>query len=116
MPTPTALAKVAAAAAHPLNVGLRSLTADETELLAEAVDAGAAIRSDSGFEDFINGGALPLLWSGHSPADGKWVDGWAAGADDRREAFFARMQSGDLAPLAYRLVAQRVAATIRRAA
>jgi hypothetical protein len=109
MPTAAALAEVAKAALHPLNVGLRSLTQDEIELLAEAADAGAHVQSDSAYEDFLAGGPLPLSWGTHTPPGGKFVDGWAAGADARREAFFARLRTGDLLFLACRVVAERAA-------
>lgn len=112
MPSANALAEVARAALHPLNVavGLRPLTTDEIELLAEAVDAGASVRSDSAFEGFLSGGALPLSWGRHTPVGGKWVDGWAAGAEDRREAFRERMApGGDLYALCHAIDRHRAA-------
>ena len=105
MPSSSALSAVARVALHPLNLGLRSLTADEVELLAEAVDAGAHVHSDSSFEDFLNGGALPLSWGAH----GFGRPGYAAGADERRETFQARMRSGDLSALVLRIAAGRAA-------
>lgn len=112
MPSSAAITEVARAALHPLNVavGLRSLTTDEIELLAEAVDAGASVRSDSSYEDFLNGGALPLLWGRHTPVGSQWVDGWAAGAEDRREAFRGRMApGGDLYAMCHAIDRQRAA-------
>lgn len=116
MPSDNALAKVTAAAAHRLNAHLRAPTADEVQLLAEAVDAGANIRTDSAYEDFLDGGALPLTWGSHSPPTGGYVEGWAAGADARRDAFYARINGGDLTALAHRILAARVAANVRKAA
>jgi hypothetical protein len=109
MPTAEARQKVADAANHRLNAHLRALTADEAQLLAEAVDAGAHVQSDSAYEDFLAGGPLPLSWGTHTPPDGKFLDGWAAGADERREAFYARMRSGDLSALVLRIAAERAA-------
>jgi hypothetical protein len=110
MPTATATAQVTAAAEHRLN--LRAPTADEVRLIAEAVDAGARVRSDSAWEDFLNGGALPLTWGTYVHCEDygdPYYEQPAADAAKRRDVFYARMQSGDLKALAYRVIAQRAA-------
>jgi hypothetical protein len=109
-----AMAAVQTVAAHRLNTHLRKPTEDEAALLAAAVMAGAHVRSDSSYEDFLAGtGGLPLSWGAHSPRRG-WVDGYAAKADARRDAFYARIQSGDLRPVVERIGAER--AKLARAA
>lgn len=98
----------------------RTLTPSETALLAAAVSAGAWVRRDDAYSDFLNGdGGLPLNWGTYVCAEDLSDPLFVEAADKaraRRDAFHARITSGDLVSLAYRVVAERAARTTRRAA
>jgi len=118
MPSAEALAQIARAAAR--NAGLRPLTADEAQLIAEAIDAGAILRSDSAYEAFVAGeGGLPVSWSCYVHCEDVGIPAFEEAAAKQvaiRDAFHQRMLSGDLKPLAYRVVAQRAAHVAKAAA
>ncbi len=109
----TAEQQIARAASHPLNRGLRALTADEVALITAAVEAGASLRADSAYEEYILGtGGLPVFWATHihcedvgNPA----LEAPAAAERAKMAAFAARCSIGDLAGLSERVQAARVA-------
>lgn len=91
----------------------RQPTEAESQLLTAAVSAGATVRRDDAWTDFLNGeGGLPLNWGCYIHAEDcgdPTFDEAAEQARSRRAAFFARMAGGDLKALAYRVVAERAA-------
>jgi hypothetical protein len=93
------------------NPTLRAMSDAEVQLFGEAIDAGAVIVGHK-LRDYLAGeSALPVQWEGgHVFAEdfGKpWIEGPAATARTRRDAFLARVRSGDLRALADRIAAER---------
>jgi len=90
---------------------LRRLTADELALIAEAVEAGAYLRIDDAYADYIDGrGGLPLGWGTYVHLEDMGNAAICAAADrqcEKRDAFEARCRSGDLRALAERVQAGR---------
>lgn len=118
-PTEKALAEVARVAGLDRHAGLRKPSEAEAQLIAHGIDAGAYLRSDDAWVDFIAGGPLPVCFRTYVHAE-DMRDPVIVAASERQEArqaeFCERMHSGDLAPLAYRVVAERAAAQVARAA